>query len=348
MTAPTSSSLPRKIRIAFLGFRHGHIFSLLEQVRQRTDLELVAAAEEDAATRKALSDGKRVEVTHDSIDQLLKEVPCEAVAVGDYYGKRGAVIIKALEHGKHVVSDKPICTSLAEWDQIQKLARKKKLSVGCQLDMRENGLFLEMRRLIRGGEIGAVHAVGFCGQHPLLYGSRAGWYFEEGKQGGTLNDITVHAMDFIPWVTGLEFKEINHARVWNARHKKTPFFQDGAQVMLTMDNGCGVMGDVSYLAPDSQGYSMAPYWRTTFWGEQGVIENNLSRKEVIIYRNGETAPRVIANPQGMTGGILDAFVREIRGEARDLLLSTDEVLRASRLALLIQRAADGKSGGAPL
>ena len=93
---------------------------------------------------------------------------------------------------------------------------------------------------------------------------------------------------------------------------------------------------------------MAPYWRTTFWGEQGVIENNLSRKEVIIYRNGETAPRVIANPQGMTGGILDAFVREIRGEARDLLLSTDEVLRASRLALLIQRAADGKSGGAPL
>ncbi|MFZ4695374.1 MAG: Gfo/Idh/MocA family protein [Verrucomicrobiia bacterium] len=338
----SATSLPRRIRIAFLGFRHGHIFSLLEQVRHRPDLELVAAVEEDEATRETLLDGKEVELTHDSIDSLLKEVPCEAVAVGDYYGKRGSIIIKALEHGKHVISDKPICTSLQEWERIQILAMRKKLSVSCQLDMRENGLFLEMRRLILGGEIGAVHAVGFGGQHPLLHGSRPGWYFEEGKHGGTLNDIAIHAMDFIPWVTGREFKEINHARVWNARHKAAPFFQDGAQVTLTMDNGCGVMGDVSYLAPDSQGYSMAPYWRTTFWGEQGVIENNLNRKEVIVYKNGETAPQTITNPMGCPGGILDAFVRESLGNTTGLLLNTDEVLRASRLALLIQAAAERK------
>lgn len=337
-----TTSPAKRMRIAFLGFRHGHVFSLLDQVRGRLDLELVAAVEEDNATRKALGDGKRVEITHDSIDRLLKEVPCDAVAVGDYYGKRGSIIIRALEHGRHVISDKPICTSLQEWERIQVLARKNKLSVSCQLDMRENGLFLEMRRRILGGDIGQVHAVSFGGQHPLLHGSRPGWYFEEGKHGGTLNDIAVHAMDFIPWVTGLKFREINHARAWNARHKVAPFFQDGAQVMLTMDHACGVMGDVSYLAPDSMGYSIPPYWRTSFWGERGVIESNLSRKEVLVYRNGETAPQTITQPVGCPGGVLDAFVRESQGNPADLLLSTDEVLRASRLALLIQDAADRK------
>ena len=37
----------------------------------------------------------------------------------------------------------------------------------------------------------------FTAQHPLLYGTRAKWYFEEGKHGGSINDIGVHAVTLV-------------------------------------------------------------------------------------------------------------------------------------------------------
>jgi len=33
-----------------------------------------------------------------------------------------------------------------------------------------------------------------------VWGTRPAWYFEPGMHGGTLNDIAIHALDFIPWV----------------------------------------------------------------------------------------------------------------------------------------------------
>ena len=43
-----------KTRFAFAGFRHGHIIDLLTGVEERTDTEVVACCEEDAATPDAL------------------------------------------------------------------------------------------------------------------------------------------------------------------------------------------------------------------------------------------------------------------------------------------------------
>ncbi|MHB0879027.1 MAG: Gfo/Idh/MocA family protein, partial [Anaerolineae bacterium] len=233
-----------KVRFAFVGFRHGHILSLYDLARSREDIEIVAVCEEDAATRAQLAAAGKVQVTHSSYQDVLDQVPCDVVAVGDYFGKRGSRAIEALRHGKHVVSDKPICTSLAELDEIERLAAAKNLSVGCQLDMRDGGTILEARRRLLAGEIGSVHTIVATGQHPLLYGQRPGWYFEPGKHGGTINDIAVHATDAIPWMTDLPFAQLEAARAWNARLPQEPIFQDAAQFMATLSNGCGVLCDV--------------------------------------------------------------------------------------------------------
>src|ERR1051325_3037597 len=338
--ADKRESTMQKLRFVFTGFRHAHIFSLYNAARKRTDVEIVAACEEDEKTRQELQASDKAAITHHSLESMLEKVPCDVVAVGDYYGKRGSILIEALKRGKHVISDKPICTSLAELDEIEKLARAGNLSVGCQLDMRDSGVLLEVRRLIREGEIGTVHAISFGGQHPLLYGTRPNWYFEQGKHGGTINDIAIHALDAIPWLTGLEFARIEAARAWNARLPQAPFFQDAAQMLLTMNNGCGVLGDVSYLAPDSCGYSIEQYWRMTFWGSKGLVESNYKAENVMLCRNDATAPQLLPPQAGLAGGYLEAFLHEIRGEKQALHLSSSEVFRASRVALLVQGAAD--------
>ena len=327
-------------QIAFIGFRHPHILGLYEFVQQSPAFTLTGACEEQPAARTALRRAGKVNLTHSRYAAMLDEVECDIVAVGDYYGRRGQLIIEALRRGKHVVADKPICTRLTELAKIEQLARKNRLSVFCQLDMRGSGQFRKARELVQAGTIGEIHAIHVTGQHPLLLGSRPGWYFEKGKHGGTINDIAIHAFDFIPWLTGLQFAEVAAARTWNAFAKPHRHFKDAAQFLLKMDNGAGVFGDVSYFMPDSQGYTMPQYWRTTLYGRTGIIEIGANLPGVWLARNGEKTPQTIPVAPAQSFYYLDALTREIAGQKTGVALTTREVLAASRLALRVQFAAD--------
>lgn len=330
------------LRLAFIGFRHGHILSLYDLAQQWDDIEVVAACEEDAGTRKSL--GERVQFTHKSASELLAGAECDAVAVGDYYARRGPLALDILRSGRHCIVDKPLCTRLEEVDDIEALTRDKGLKVGCMLTMRDSASSIEARRLIGDGAIGEVHAITFGGQHPLLLGSRPGWYFEPGKHGGTLNDIGIHAFDALPWITGLRWARVEAARSWNAFVPQYPHFHDGSQALLTMSNGAGVTGDVSYFAPDAAGYRLPQYWRTTFWGREGILEWATGQKMTLV-GSGDKEPRAIDAGAGNAGGYLRAFMRDIAGETEADGLDTAEVLRAARTALRVQRAADeGQTG----
>ena len=328
------------LRLAFAGFRHGHIFDLYQRAQQDADFTVVAAAEDDAATREALARAGNVKLTHTDCLEMLSTVECDAVAVGDYYARRGPLLLAALRLGRHVIADKPLCTRLEELAELEVLAQQRKLKVGCMLDLRGQRNFLAARQLILGGEIGDVQAVSFNGQHPLMYGTRPGWYFEDGKHGGTLNDIAIHALDAIPWITGKPWRRVLAARGWNARLRQAPAFQDAAQCMLELDNGAGVLGDVSYLTPDSFKYTLAQYWRMTFWGERGMLETSLNLQGVQLCRDGETAPRLVEPPAARAGAYLRDFLADIRGEPLTTDLNTAAVLTSARVSLRVQEAAD--------
>ncbi len=324
------------LKMAFAGFRHGHIRSLYELAGRSAGVEVVAAAEDDVPTRQALA-GK-VRFTHEACERMLAEVQCDAVAIGDYYARRGGLAIAALERGRHVISDKPLCISLGELDQIETLARTRGLKVGCMLTMRDSATTLGLRALVQEGALGPLHAISFGGQHPLMLGSRPGWYFEPGKHGGTLNDIGIHAFDALPWLTGLEVRTINAARSWNAFAPQSPHFHDGGQVMLTMDGGCGVLGDVSYFSPDRAGYSLPLYWRLTLWGREGVAETSATASAISLALARDEKLRALPLPPGREGGYLQDFLADVEGRPAEL--DTRAVLKAARLALRIQQAAD--------
>lgn len=327
------------LSFAIVGFRHGHIYDLATRVNERPDLNLVAVCEEDEATREQVVGHGLCERVFTSYDELLANVDCDVIGVGDYFAKRGSIIIKALQHGKHIISDKPICTSLEELAIITDLVKSSGRRLGCQLDIRDSGNFRALRQIMRSGVLGEVRAIGFGGQHALLKATRPEWYFEPGKQGGTVNDIAVHAFDFIPWLTGLDFTTVNCARTWNAGLPETPHLQNAAHVMLTLKNGAGVLGDISYFSPDSHRNAIPQYWRTTVWGSRGVAETSYSAEGVSLHLDGE-AVRILPAAEAAPGGYLDHFLADISGEIREDHLTTQGVLRVSRISLLAQQAAD--------
>lgn len=327
-----------------MGFRHPHIFAaydyIEENMAENKELEIVACCEENEKTREELEGQGRIKLTHNSFGRMIDEVDFDLLVIGDYFGKRGGIISRALEAGKHILSDKPLCTGRKELEQIAALAAEKELTVGELLELRYSGNFIKVRELIRKGEIGPVHSINFSGQHPLLLGTRAEWYNEPCKHGGAVNDLLIHGVDALIWITGMDFKEVISARNWNTGISRMPDFRNGAQVMLTMENGCGVIGDLSYIYPDSYGYTIPLYWRITLWGEKGVIESGYTWDHINLFTEGEVEVRRVEPCTSVRGGAVEAMIRLINDSARDDDYSTAEILEMSSFCLKAQEVAD--------
>ena len=334
------NDMSQKFKVAFAGFRHGHIDSLLETMNASDDFDVVACCEEDEATRRSLADKGTVAITHERFADVLENVPCDVIAIGDYYAKRGSIAIQALKAGRHVIADKPLCTDLGELDEIRSLAKARALCVGCMLDLRSSRALAAVRRLVAEGRLGKITQILFTAQHPLNRDTRPSWYFEPGKHGGTVNDIGSHAVDIIPWIAGSSIAKITAAREWQAFDVRSDSFCDAAQVMFELDNGAGVMGDVSYSAPSTFGYTHPSYWRFTFWGTLGMLECNVGSQTVAAYFDGEKEPLRISVDSENPKSYLDAFLDDLRGIPTEL--DTDCVLASARDALLLQQAAWGK------
>lgn len=324
------------MNIAFCGLRHAHIYTLYELASGRADVNIIGVWEENDPDRCAAQ--SRITCPfYDSYYQLLADERVDIVAVGDYYGIRGQRVIDALKANKHVLCDKPICTRLEELDEIERLCSEKHLFVGCMLDLRYDPALRLAQKLITDGRLGEIHAINFTGQHPLQYGVRPMWYFESGKHGGTFNDLAVHGLDAIRYITGMEYRRTIKARQYNAFAHQQPDFADCAQLLGEYQNGAGLVADVSYSAPMPSAFSLPTYWRFSFWGEKGMLECRLGEGQVTLACEGMPHAQVIA-AEPIDEDCLCDLILTIEGRPTAFL--PNDAFIATRAALEIQQAAD--------
>lgn len=321
------------MNIAFAGLKHSHIF-VLYNLAQQNDKFNVVGAFEDGAEYVQLANKNGVECNYKTFDELLNDKNIDVVALGGYFGERGQMAIKALKAGKHVIADKPLCTSLKELKQIEKLAQKSGKKVSCMFTMRfDEPKILAAKKLYESGALGQINNVIFSGHHPLQYGRRPMWYFEKGKHGGVINDIAIHAIDVLSFAFGLEIETLNAARCWNAYAGEQENFKDSGQIMLTASNGAGIMGDVSYAIPDGVEFKYPNYWRFQIFGTNGVLDFSLGGGEGVYYLKGDDTPHTLDGAD--TNNYLDDFYKYTNDED-NVILTESEVFAATRTALQIQ------------
>jgi predicted dehydrogenase len=322
------------MKIAFAGFCHSHIFTLYEMAKNHADYEIVDACEESEEYR-ALAKEKGVTFTYENYDDMLKNTQAEVIAIGSCYGDRGSMAISALKSNKSVICDKPLCTSIAELDEIERLAKEKNLLVSCMYTMRFEPKMRAVKSLIDSGALGKIHNVYFGGQHPLQYGRRPSWYFEEGKHGGVINDIAIHGIDTLKFLFGFDLDKINGARCWNAYASYEKNFKDCAQLMLTGKNGEGVIADVSYAVPDGVEFALPYYWQFYLWGEKGTLSYTYNG-ETSYFVKGDKEKKVL-NEESTVDYLTDFYNLK---NGKQAILPTQEVFASTRATLLIQNSAN--------
>jgi 1,5-anhydro-D-fructose reductase (1,5-anhydro-D-mannitol-forming) len=147
---------------------------------------------------------KQNQIAQATDDLLVALKYADAVYVSSTNDKHYRQAMAAIDAGLHVLCEKPLALSVAHAREMVSAAREAGVVLATNHHLRNSPVLSTMRDVIAGGEIGELLGVRVA--HAVLLPERLrGWRLkDEAAGGGIVLDITVHDIDTIRFVTGLE------------------------------------------------------------------------------------------------------------------------------------------------
>lgn len=265
----------------------------------------------------------------------------------------------ALEHGFHVVLDKPATHTSEQANELASLAESKGLVCCVTYNYTGYPMVRQARAMIEAGELGTIRKVyaeyhqGWLASDLEASGQKqASWRTDPKRAGlgGALGDIGTHAENLLAFITGLEIQTL-HAdlnsfvpgRALDDDASVMMRFTNGAHGLLTASQIC--IGEGNGLTLRVHGDKGSLWWRQETPDELRVAM--LDQNPVTYSRGGpglhEDATISARIPQGHPEGYLEAFGNIYKG-AIDAIIAKRDGIEPSRLAQLIPTIADGERG----
>src|SRR5687767_10645128 len=151
------------------------------------------------------------EHAYTSYDELLRNPDVTVVAIHTPNSQHAEQAIAAARAGKHVFCDKPMATSVADAERMIRECDKAGVKLGVNFHNRLMPSFIDTKRIIDSGEIGAVQLVQMEASPGARSGSRlATWRVDPGMAGlGTTMSIGVHVYDILRYLLSSEIENVS-------------------------------------------------------------------------------------------------------------------------------------------
>lgn len=263
------------MKVAILGAAHQHVDYALAEVGYREELELVAAAEPDAALRERFLGGV-VAPLYGSVQELLASHDVDVALVAGIYSERAAATVAALDAGAHVLADKPLCTSLEQWDDIREAAERTRRHVSIVFEKRFHPATVALRRLLADGVLGTIAMVASTGPHKLNQPTRSEWFLDPATYGGIAGDLPIHDIDLVldlvarqSGAAAAPTRGTVSALAGNAREQDHPGFDDHVSLLLHA-GGVPATIEANWLGPEAS--DVHGHYRMRLTGSQGTAE----------------------------------------------------------------------------
>ena len=146
-----------------------------------------------------------------SLDEVLADPDVQSVHLALPNVLHYEYSMRALEAGKHVMCEKPLAMNAGESAALVEAASASGLEAGVCYNQRFYPMNLQVRSMIAGGELGALHSVvGSYVQDWLLYDTDYNWRVLSDKGGPlrAVSDIGTHWIDLVTSMTGLEVEAV--------------------------------------------------------------------------------------------------------------------------------------------
>jgi predicted dehydrogenase len=131
---------------------------------------------------------------------ILGEVDCAVLAVPHHL--HYPLAMDFMQHGVHVLSEKPLAGSVAEGHEMVALAQKNNLVLCVNQTRRLFPAYAEIRRILAAGELGTLKSIMYLDGKQFHWPTASGFYFRGKEARGVLFDKGVHGLDAICWWLG--------------------------------------------------------------------------------------------------------------------------------------------------
>ena len=160
----------------------------------------------------------------------------------------------ALEHGFHVVCDKPMTLTLDEAYELEKVVEQSGKLFALTHNYTGHPMVKQARAMVANGDLGTIRKI----QVQYLQGwlstavektenKQASWRVDPKRSGigGALGDIGTHAENLVEYITGLKIDELAADL---GRFGEGRILDDDGNILLRMDNGAKGTMSISQIA----------------------------------------------------------------------------------------------------
>ena len=259
-------SSEKVVRVGVVGVKRGMSFA---NAAGQVGMELVALC--DTWEEKLAEAGKQFNVaTYTDYDEFL-EHDMDAVVTANYFHEHAPFAIKALEAGKHVMSECIACKTLGEGVALARAVEKSGKIYMFAENYAYTAYAQEMRRLYRNGEIGEVQFAEGEYIHPMDSAglNRLSPGFNHWRNHIPSTYYPTHAMSPLMYVTDTMPVSVNsHSIAYSEKDTENLHVKQGdigSVVICRMDNGAVFVLNGLCLRGHGNWYR--------FHGTRGLMEN---------------------------------------------------------------------------
>jgi predicted dehydrogenase len=216
----------------------------------------------------------------------------------------------ALQHGFHVLSDKPAALNLAQARKLRQVVKKTGLLYGLTYTYTGYPLVKEARALVRSGRLGKVRKVvveypqGWFATLLEATGQKQAVWRTDPKQcgaGGCVGDIGTHAENLVHYITGAEIKELAADASILVPGRR---LDDDINVLIRLDNGAkGVLHASQISVGEENNLNIR------VWGEIGGLEWHQKDPNTMLVKWPDRPMEVYRTACGYLGAAAKAATR---------------------------------------
>lgn len=173
----------------------------LEQYRQMDEVRVVAIADANADAAKGAAAKLGVEACG-NVAELLSRGDIDLVHIATPPFTHRDIAVQALERGKHVLCEKPLAVTLADAQEMARVAEQRQRLLAVNLIMRYNPLCAAVKQVMDERLLGEpLHGFfeNYAKDEPL---GPQHWFWSREKSGGIFVEHGVHFFDLYRWWLG--------------------------------------------------------------------------------------------------------------------------------------------------
>jgi predicted dehydrogenase/threonine dehydrogenase-like Zn-dependent dehydrogenase len=266
------SSPQSQVRVGVLGAGNFAQGVLIPAIKVSSGAELVGLCASSGARAKSSAGKFGFGFCTTDEEEIYSDTSINTVVIATRHHLHAGQVVRALESGKHVFCEKPLCLSEEELEQIERAYARRggesRLMVG--FNRRFAAMARQMKEfLVQTGGPFAMHYRINAGALP-----RDHWIQDPEHGGGRILGEVCHFVDFLSFLCGAPPVEVS-ARGLN--------FAGGQDVIASMEFGDGSQGTISYLCSGDRAFSKERV--EVFGGGSVAVLDDFRRLELV--RNGQ-------------------------------------------------------------